>query len=74
MARTTQNNQENLKNQSASKSASSNTSSRTTTSRSASNDANRNHGNQGFASMPKEQVREIAAKGGRHSHDNDNRK
>ncbi len=27
-------------------------------------------GKQGFASMPKEQVREIAAEGGRHSHDN----
>ncbi|MBW8308323.1 MAG: KGG domain-containing protein [Candidatus Paracaedibacteraceae bacterium] len=25
-------------------------------------------GKQGFASMPKEQVREIAAEGGRHSH------
>lgn len=29
-------------------------------------------GKQGFASMPKEQVREIAAEGGRHSHDNTN--
>lgn len=29
-------------------------------------------GRQGFASMSKEQVREIAAKGGRHSHDHDN--
>ena len=35
--------------------------------------ANASHekGKQGFASMPKEQVREIAAEGGRHSHDND---
>lgn len=31
-------------------------------------------GKQGFASMPKEQVREIAAEGGRHSHDNTNSK
>ncbi|WP_032114142.1 KGG domain-containing protein [Candidatus Paracaedibacter symbiosus] len=31
-------------------------------------------GKQGFASMPKEEVREIAAKGGRHSHDNDRSK
>lgn len=31
-------------------------------------------GKQGFASMPKEQVREIAAEGGRHSHDNTNPK
>ena len=31
-------------------------------------------GAQGFASMPKEQVREIAAQGGRHSHDNDHNK
>ena len=29
-------------------------------------------GNQGFASMPKEQVKEIAAEGGRHSHDSTN--
>lgn len=28
----------------------------------------RTKGKQGFASMPKEQVREIAAEGGRHSH------
>lgn len=32
---------------------------------------NQSKGKQGFASMPKEQVREIAAEGGRHSHDND---
>ena len=43
-------------------------------SRSASSDDNRTHGKQGFASMPKEKVREIAAEGGRHSHDNDNKK
>ena len=38
--------------------------------------ANENHekGKQGFASMPKEQVREIAAEGGRHSHDHTNAK
>jgi general stress protein YciG len=30
-------------------------------------------GKQGFASMPKEQVREIARKGGEHSHDNDSK-
>ena len=37
-------------------------------SRSASSDDNRTHGKQGFASMPKEKVREIAAEGGRNSH------
>jgi general stress protein YciG len=31
---------------------------------------NEQHGKQGFASMPKEKVQEIAAEGGRHSHDN----
>ena len=46
---------------------------RNTTSKNASD--NQGKGKQGFASMPKEQVREIAAEGGRHSHDNDaNRK
>ncbi|WP_084675939.1 KGG domain-containing protein [Candidatus Odyssella acanthamoebae] len=29
---------------------------------------NQEKGKQGFASMPKEKVREIAAEGGRHSH------
>ncbi|MBW8308028.1 MAG: KGG domain-containing protein [Candidatus Paracaedibacteraceae bacterium] len=29
-------------------------------------------GKQGFASMPKEKVREIAAEGGRHSHGSSN--
>lgn len=68
--KTTQNNQDNLKNQSHSKSASNNTSSRNASS----NDDNRSHGKQGFASMSKEKVREIAAEGGRHSHDNDNKR
>lgn len=31
-------------------------------------------GKQGFATMPKEQVKEIAAEGGRHSHDNTSQK
>lgn len=34
-------------------------------------DEKKGSGNQGFASMPKEQVREIAREGGKHSHDND---
>lgn len=34
-------------------------------------DEKKSSGNQGFASMPKEQVREIAREGGKHSHDND---
>jgi general stress protein YciG len=36
------------------------------------NQKNEGKGKQGFASMPKDQVREIAAEGGRHSHDHDN--
>lgn len=33
--------------------------------------ASHEKGKQGFASMPKEKVQEIAAEGGRHSHDKD---
>jgi general stress protein YciG len=40
-------------------------------SKSRKSDENKGSGNQGFASMPKEQVREIAREGGKHSHDND---
>lgn len=34
-------------------------------------DQSSSHGKQGFASMPKEKVQEIAREGGKHSHDND---
>lgn len=40
----------------------------------AKNNEQSNTSNKGFASMPKEKVKEIAAKGGRHSHDNTNSK
>lgn len=40
-------------------------------SKSRKSDDKKGSGNQGFASMPKEQVREIAREGGKHSHDND---
>ena len=40
-------------------------------SKSRKSDENKGTGNQGFDSMPKEQVREIAREGGKHSHDND---
>ena len=46
----------------------------TTQDKSASPNESQGKGKQGFASMPKEQVREIAAEGGRHSHDNTNSK
>lgn len=38
------------------------------------NDESHGKGKQGFASMPKEQVRKIASEGGKHSHDNTNAK
>jgi hypothetical protein len=73
MPRTTQTNQGTSRDQDNRKSASS-ASSRSSSSRSASSDDNRTHGKQGFASMDPAKQREIAAKGGRHSHDNDNRR
>ncbi len=38
-----------------------------------SSDNKQSHGKQGFASMPTEQVKEIASKGGKASHKNENK-
>lgn len=72
--RNIQNPQDNLKNQGSNKSENYSKSATNSTSSHSSNEDTRTHGKQGFASMPKEKVREIAAEGGRHSHDNDNKR
>ncbi|MBW8308365.1 MAG: KGG domain-containing protein [Candidatus Paracaedibacteraceae bacterium] len=43
-----------------------------TTSKKDQDNNNQEKGKQGFASMPKEKVKEIAAEGGRHSHGSSN--
>ena len=44
------------------------------TSKNQDNTEKKDRGHQGFASMPKEQVREIAREGGKHSHDTNAKK